>query len=140
MISAIVGYTVPAATATTLHEKPTAQNFGVSGVTTICTFGGGTTVAALTKDVSLTYEITSRPLTAQEIQTGLAKTSSATLKTTVTPYSGLGVPAMYFTESSSGIHGEGIVGLAGTTYFGASIDQPLAKSKLASLAKLARTL
>ena len=139
-VSAIIGYSVPAATAITLHEKPTAQNFGVSGVTTICTFGGGTTVAALKKDVSLTFEITSRPLTAHEVKTGLAKTTSATIKTTVASYSGLGVPGLYFTETSAGIHGQGIVGLSGTTYFGATVDQPLSMSKLASLAKLAQTL
>jgi len=147
-VSAIVGYTVPAATAMTIHAKPTAQNFGVSGLTTLCSFGttprpGSTQtaiLAALKKDVSLTMEITSRPLTAQEVKTALAKVTSATLHATVTAYSGLGVPALYFTESGGGLNAEGIVGLSGTKYFGASVEMPLSKSKLVALAKLAQTL
>jgi hypothetical protein len=139
-VSAIVGYTVPAPTGLTLHEKPTAANYGISGVTTICTFGAETSVAALKKDVSLSLEITSRPLTAQEVMTVLAKSSSATLKVTVAAYSGLGVPGVYLTESGAGTRGHGILGLAGTSYFSASVETPLSMSKLASLAKLARTL
>jgi len=139
-VSAIVGYSVPAATTTTLHEKPTAQNFGISGVTTLCVFGAQTSLAADKKDVDLTFEITSRALTAQEVKTELAKLKSATSTITVAPYSGLGVPAFRFTETAAGIKAAGIVGLAGTTYFGASVLQPLPVSKLASLAKLARTL
>lgn len=139
-VSSIVGYRVPAATASTVDAKPTAANFGISGVTTICTFGAETSLAALKKDVSLTLEITSRALTPQEIKTQLARLKSATLKITVASYTGLGVPGMYFTETGGGITGEGIVGFSGTTYFGASVETTLSESKLASLAKLARSL
>jgi hypothetical protein len=139
-VSAIVGYRVPAATTTTLHEKPTAQNFGISGVTTLCVFGAQTSLAADKKAVNLTFEITSRALTAQEVKTELAKLKSATLKITVASYSGLGVPAFLFTETAAGLRAASIVGLAGKTYFGATVLQPLPVSKLASLAKLARTL
>jgi hypothetical protein len=139
-VSAIVGYRVPAATTTTVHEKPTAQNFGVSGVTTLCVFGAQTSLTADKKAVTLTFEITSRALTAQEVKTQLAKLKSAGLQITVAPYSGLGVPAFLFTETATGIKAAGIVGLAGKTYFGATVLHPLPVSKLASLAKLARTL
>jgi hypothetical protein len=139
-VSAIVGYSVPAATASTIHAKPTAANFGISGVTTICTFGAASSVAELKKDVSLTLEVTSRALTPQEVKTQLAKLTTATSKITVATYSGLGVPGLYFTVAGAGITGEGIVGFAGTTYFGASVEEPLSKTKLASLAKLAKTL
>ena len=139
-VSAIVGYRVPAATTTTVHLKPTAQNFGVSGVTTLCVFGAQTSLAADKKAVTLTFEITSRALTAQEVKTQLAKLKSASLQITVAPYSGLGVPAFLFTETAAGIKAAGIVGLAGKTYFGATVLHPLPVSKLASLAKLARTL
>jgi hypothetical protein len=120
-VSAIVGHSVPAATATILHEKPTAQNFGISGVPTLCVFGAQTSLAADKKDVDLTFEITSRALTAQEVRTELAKLKSATSTIAVAPYSGLGVPAFLFTETVAGIRAAGIVGLAGTTYFGASV-------------------
>ena len=139
-VSAIVGYRVPAATTTTVHLKPTAQNFGVSGVTTLCVFGAQTSLAADKKAVTLTFEITSRALTAQDVKTQLATLKSAGLKITVAPYSGLGVPAFLFTETAAGIKAAGIVGLAGKTYFGATVLHPLPISKLASLAKLARTL
>ncbi len=139
-VSAIVGYTVPAATAETRHLQPTAANFGISAVETTCTFGSQASLAALIKDVSLTFEVTSRALTAQEVKTQIAKATSATIKISVTPYPGLGVPALYFTVTGGGTSGAGIVGLSGTTYFGASSDAKLSKSKLASLAKLAQSL
>lgn len=139
-VSAIVGYSVPAATITVIHAKPTAANFGVSGVTTICTFGAETSLAALKKDVNLTLETTSRALTAQEVKTQLAKLTSANLKITVTSYSGLGVPGLYFSETAGSITGEGVVGLSGSTYFGASVESALSKSKLGALAKLAKNL
>ncbi len=139
-VSAIVGYAVPAASATTIRAKPTAENFGISGVTTLCTFGKQSTLAALSKDVDLQIELTSKPLTATEVKAQLLKSGSPTLKVTVTAYSGLGVPALYFSESGAGIHGEGIIGFAGRMDFGVSVDQRLSRSMLGSLAKLAQRL
>lgn len=139
-VSAIVGYSVPAGTAATRKLQPTAQNFGISAVVTTCTYGSEASLAAMIKDVTLTSEITSKALTAQEVQTQLAKETSAAIKVTAASYSGLGVPGVYFTVTGGGTRGVGIVGLAGTNYFGASTDSMLSKSKLASLAKLAQTL
>jgi hypothetical protein len=41
-----------------------------------CTYGGFTSVAAVLKDVTLTYEVLSKPLTTAEIQRSLAKAGS----------------------------------------------------------------
>lgn len=139
-VSAIVGYTVPAATASTREIKAIPANGGVSAVVTTCTFGPQSSLAALLKDVTLETEVTSKPLTAAEVKQDLAKAATGSLKITVSSYSGLGVPALYFTESGSGITGAGISGIAGTTIFGASVEQTLPMSKLAALAKLAKKL
>jgi hypothetical protein len=140
-VSAIVGYSVPAATPFIRNLKATKQNFGISAVETTCTFGAQTSMAALLKDVTLSFEVTSRPLTTSEIQQAIAKASGATLKFKFTPYSGLGVPAFYFSLTAAGITGQGIEGVVGTRSFGASVEtKTLSKSKLASLAKLAEKL
>jgi len=139
-VSAIVGYSVPAATTFIRNLKATKQNFGISAVATTCTFGAQTSMAALLKDVTLSFEVTSRPLTTSEEQQAIAK-ASATLKFKFTPYSGLGVPAFYFRLTAAGITGQGIEGVVGTRSFGASVEtKNLSKSKLALLAKLAEKL
>jgi hypothetical protein len=139
-VSALVGYSVPAATSTTTHIAATKQSYGISAVNTTCTFGAQASIAALTKDVSLTLEVTSRPFTASEMQQAFQKVANATLKIKVTPYSGLGVPGVHVTETSASITGEGIYGLAGTRIFGATVFKTLSVSKLATLAKLAEKL
>ena len=88
----------------------------------------------------LELELLSRPLTLKELQTALAKSALSTLKIKVATYSGLGVPGLYFTESTGGIHAEGVSGITGARTFGASVYHTLSKSKLASLAKLAGNL
>jgi len=140
-VSAIVGHSVPAATSFTQTLKATKQNFNISAVVTTCTFGAQTNVKALLKDVTLSLEITSKPLTAFQAQQEIAKASGPTLKFKFTPYSGLGVPAYYFSMTAAGISAEGIEAVSGTKIFGASVEtKTLSKSKLAALAKLAGSL
>jgi hypothetical protein len=140
-VSALVGYSVPAATPFTQTLKATKQNFGISAVATTCTFGAQTSMAALLKDVTLSTEVTSKPLTTSEMQQEVTKASGATFKFKFTPYSGLGVPALYFSMTAAGVTAQGIEGVAGTKIFGASVEtKTLSKSKLAALAKLAEKL
>ena len=141
-ISSIVGYKVPAGVATVFKVKPTKANFGISGTNTVCTYGGATSMAAILKDVSLTYEVISKPVTPAEIQQELKAVSKGSIKYTFVPYTGLGVPGFYFSLSEAGITGQGISGVEnGTTYFGASVEsKTISKSSLAALAKLAEKL
>ena len=75
------------------------------------------------------------PLTPSEMQQSIAKFKFST-------YSGLGVPAFYFSLTESGITGQGITGVLGsTTYFGASVESKnVSKATLGALAKLAEKL
>ena len=139
-VSAIAGFAVPAATTTTRNLAATAANYGISAVVTTCTFGAQATVAELTKDVSLVFEVTSKPITTREIRQSLAKSASASLKITVTPYSGLGVSAVDVTTTGAGVRGEGITAVVGTKVYSATVFTSLSLSKLASLVKLAETL
>lgn len=140
-VSAIIGYKVPAGTGTTFAVKPTKANYGISGTNTVCTYGSESSMSALLKDVSLSYEVISKPLTSAEIQQSLAKASKS-VKIKFTPYTGLGVPGFYFTLTEAGITGQGISGIeGGTHYFGASVEsKTVSKSTLAALAKLAEKL
>lgn len=141
-VSSIIGYKVPAGSAYTINIKPTAANFETSAVETTCTYGAQTSTAALLKDVTLSMEVLSKPLTTSEIQQSIAKASSASYKIKFTSYSGLGVPAFYFSLTAAGITGQGITVVpSGTRYFGGSVEtKNLSMSKLASLAKLAEQL
>jgi hypothetical protein len=139
-VSTIVGFAVPAPTTATRNLAATPANYGISAVVTTCTFGAQATVADLTKDVSLVFEVTSKPITTREIKQSLAKTASASLKIAVTSYSGLGVPAVYEITTGGGIRGEGITALVGTKVFSANVFSTLSMSKLASLVKLAEKL
>jgi hypothetical protein len=140
-ISSIVGYKVPAGTATTFNIKPTAANYEISGTNTICTYGTATSMSALLKDVSLSYEVISKSLTSAEMQQSIKKATKAA-KFKFSAYSGLGVPGFYFSLSEDGITGQGITGVqSGTHFFGASVEsKSVSKSELAALAKLAENL
>lgn len=140
-VSSIVGYTVPAGTAYTINVKPTTANFETSAVDTTCTYGAQTSMAAILKSVTLSFEVLSKALTASQIQQSIAK-ASASVKMKFTSYSGLGVPAFYFRLTAAGITGQGIVAiLNGTHYAGATVEtKNLSMSKLAALAKLAEKL
>ena len=52
-VSAIVGFSVPAATASADNLKATKQNDEISAAVTSCTYGSETSVAALAKTVGL---------------------------------------------------------------------------------------
>jgi hypothetical protein len=140
-ISSIIGYKVPAGTATTFNIKPTAANYHISGTNTVCTYGTASSMSALLKDVSLTYEVTSKPVTAAEMEQSIKKTEKLA-KFTFTSYSGLGVPGYYFSLTEDGITGQGITGVQnGTHFFGSSVEsKTVSKSALAALAKLAENL
>lgn len=140
-VSAIIGYKVPAGTPYSLSVKPTAENFGISGKVTTCTYGAETSMATILKAVSLSFETISKPLTTAEMQQSIEKATKLA-KFKFSTYSGLGVPAFYFILTESGITGQGITGvLGGTTYFGASVEsKKVSMSQLAALAKLAEKL
>jgi hypothetical protein len=140
-VSSIIGYKVPAGVAFTQSIKPTKENYEISGTETICTYGAETSMATIVKAVSLSFETISKPLTPSEMQQSLAKASKLA-KFKFSTYSGLGVPAFYFSLSESGITGQGITAVLGsTTYVGASVEsKSVSKSTIAALAKLAEKL
>jgi hypothetical protein len=140
-ISSIVGYKVPAGVGTTFNIKPTKANYEISGTNTVCTYGTAGSMAALLKDVSLTYEVISKPLTTAEMQQSI-KEATKEAKFKFSAYSGLGVPSFYFSLTAAGITGQGITGVQnGTHFFGASVEsKTISKSSLAALAKLAEKL
>jgi hypothetical protein len=140
-ISAIIGYKVPAGTGTTFTIKPTKANYEISGTNTVCTYGAATSMAALLKDVSLSYEVISKPLTTAEMQNSI-KEASKEAKFKFLPYSGQGVTGYYFSLTEAGITGQGITGVEDSThFFGASVEsKTVSKSSLAALAKLASKL
>jgi len=140
-ISSIIGYKVPAGTASTFDIKPTKANFGISGTNTVCTYGAETSMATILKAVSLMYEVLSKPITSAEMEQSLAQvTKDAKFK--FVSYSGLGVPGFYFSLSESGITGQGIYGeQSSTRFFGVNVEsKTVSKSTLAALAKLAAKL
>lgn len=139
-VSAIVGYALPAATASTNTIPASTENDGISAVVTTCTFGSQASIAALKKDVVLDLEITSKPITEAEVRKQLAKSGTTTLKLDITSYSGLGAPGVYVSATGGGIHATGISGFVGTKVFGADVFETLSTSKLASLARLAAKL
>jgi hypothetical protein len=98
-------------------------------------------MAALLKDVTLSYELLSKPLTTTQMEQSISKATAGS-KFKFAPYSGLGIPAFYFILNESGITGQGITALRGAThYFGASVEtKNITKSQLASLVKLAEKL
>jgi hypothetical protein len=140
-VSAIIGYKVPNPTSDTFAIKPTKVNYETSGTNTTCTYGPETSMATIVKAVTLTYEVISKPLTTAEMQASIKKASKAA-HFKFSAYSGLGVPAFYFSLTESGITGQGITGVAdGTHYFGADVETAkVSKSTLAALAKLAGKL
>ena len=140
-VSSIVGWKVPRGTAGTYTVKPTKANYETSGTTTTCTYGAGLSMAAVTKMVTLSYEVISKPITLSEMQQSIAKVTKGA-KFKFIAYSGLGVPGYYFILTEAGITGQGITGVvSGTHYFGANVEtKNVSKSTLAALAKLAEKL
>ena len=138
-VSAIVGHSVPAGSLFTDKIKPTKANHEISAVVSSCTYGAATSVAALAKDVVLSLEVTSKPLTGAELQYSLSQAEK--LKMKFTPYSGLGMTAFYYTFTETGITIQGMVAISGTNNYSAGIyTKTPAVSKLASLVRLAEKL
>lgn len=140
-VAAIVGYSVPAGQLNNTTLPATKTNYEISTKTTSCTYGSETSLATLPKVVILTVETTSKTFTSAEFKQSLAKLESDGVKMTITPYSGLGGVAYYFTESDSGINAEGLSVFNGTHGYGAAIkSNKLSRAKLAQLTKLASSL
>lgn len=138
-VSAIVGHSVPAGSYSTYKAKATKTDHEISGVVSSCTYGAGTTLAALAKDVVLDVEVTSRSLTGADLKYALSQ--AAKLKIKFTPYSGLGMTAFYYTFTEEGINVQGMDAIAGTTSYSAGIyTKTPAISKLAALVKLTEKL
>jgi hypothetical protein len=138
-VSAIVGFSVPAAAASTDDLKPTKENYEISAVVTSCVYGSETSIAALAKTVGLVYEVTSRPLTEAELKNGLVQGQK--LDINAVPYSGLGLPALYYTFTTGGVFTQGITGVSGKNEYGAFVySKAVPKTKLAALVRLAEKL
>jgi len=138
-VSAIVGHSVPAGSPFTDRVKATKANHGISALVSSCTYGAVTSVAALAKDVILSLEVTSRPLTGADLQYALSQAEK--LKIKFTPYAGLGMTAFYYTFTEAGIITQGMVAISGTNNYSAGIyTKTPAMSELAALVKLAEKL
>jgi hypothetical protein len=138
-VSAIVGFSVPAATASADHLKPSKQNDGISATLTSCTYGSETSVAALAKTVGLSYEVTSRALTEADLKKGISEAQN--LKINFVPYSGLGLSAFYYTFTEGGVLARGLTALNGKKEYGAFVyTKSVSTAKLAALVKLAEKL
>ncbi len=138
-VSAIVGFSVPPATASTDDLKPTKENDEISAAVTSCAYGSETSLAALAKTVGLVYEVTSRPLTAAELKKGLAQGQK--LNINAVPYSGLGLPAFHYTFTVGGVFTQGITALRDKIEYGAFVySKAVSTSKLAALVRLAEKL
>jgi hypothetical protein len=135
-VSAIVGFSVPAATVSVNNLKPTKENDEISAMVTSCTYGAGTSVAGLAKTVGLVYEVTSKPVTEADLKKGISQ--AQTLKMSFVPYSGLGLSAFYYTFTVGGIFTQGMTGLSGKKEYGAFVyTKAVSTSKLAALVRLA---
>jgi hypothetical protein len=141
-VSAIVGYSVPAPTFSTLDEKASKLNDEIATSSSICTYGAEKTLAELAKTVILDIGVTSKSLSASELQANLTKVEkSSGDKFSISSYSGLGVPGYYVTVTVSGIKEQTVAGVSGTHDFGASVDSSkVSEAELGKLAKLAETL
>ncbi len=138
-VAAIVGFSVPAATAASDNLKATKQNDEISATVTSCTYGSETSLAALPKTVGLVYEVTSKPLTTAELKKGISQAQK--LSMSLVPYSGLGLPAVYYTFTEGGVLTQGITGLSGKKEYGAFVyTKAVSKSQLAALVRLAEKL
>lgn len=138
-VAAIVGFSVPAATPAADNLKATKQNDEISAAVTSCTYGSETSVAALAKTVGLVYEVTSKPLTTAELKKGISQAQK--LSMSLVPYSGLGLPAVYYTFTEGGVLTQGITGLSGKKEYGAFVyTKAVSKSQLAALVRLAEKL
>jgi hypothetical protein len=130
---------VPAGTYYGNTLKATKQDDEISGVVESCIFGSETTLKALVKDVILSYEVTSQPITGSELQNAL--TQAEALKFKFTPYSGLNMTAYYYTFTIGGTPVQGMAAIDGTKIYSAGIYiKAPAAHELAALVQLAEKL
>jgi hypothetical protein len=138
-VAAIVGHSVPAGLPSTFHVKASKANDGISAVVRSCTYGSPTSLAGIAKDVYLSSEVASRPLTGNDLKNALSEAQK--LKFKFTPYSGLGMRAFSYTFTEGSITAEVIAAINGTKIYEAGVyTKALALSKLASLVRLAETI
>jgi hypothetical protein len=138
-VSAIVGYSVPTGTFFGDTIKATKQNDEIAAVERSCIFGSETSLAALKSDVVLAVEVTSKPLTGQELRFALKQATA--LKFSFVPYSGLGMKAFYYTFNISGTSVQGLAAINGRRIYSAGLYTATPQtSELAALVKLAEKL
>jgi hypothetical protein len=139
-VAAIVGHSVPKGTVFDNSMKASKANDGISAVVKSCIFGSMTSLAALSNDVIVSIEVTSKPLTGSELQHALVQAKA--LKFTFTPYRGLGMKAFYYTFQEGTIRVQGMAAINGKTIYSAGLytTKTPEQSELAALVKLAETL
>jgi hypothetical protein len=141
-ISAIVGFTVPAPTFSTLDLPASKKNDEIGTKTSVCTYGAAKSLAELQKVVILDVGVTTKPVTESEIQANVVKVEKASgAKFKISSYSGLGAPAYYMVLTIGGIPEQTIAAVSGTHDFAASMDSSkVSESELGKLAALAEKL
>jgi hypothetical protein len=93
-VAKVVGHPVPPGTLSINHLKPTKADDEVSAVVTSCIYGSVTSLKALSKDVVVGFEVTSKALTGTELMRSLKQAQA--LKFVFTPFAGLGMKAFYY--------------------------------------------
>jgi len=119
--------------------KPTKADDEVSAVVTSCIYGSVTSLTALSKDVVVGFEVTSKALTGTELMHSLRQ--AQVLKFVFTPYAGLGMKAFYYSFTDGSIPIQGIAAIDGTTIYSSGLyTKTRAVSQLAELVKLSERL
>jgi len=137
-VSAVVGHPVPNGVLSVFVTKATKADFETSWTTSTCTYGAQTSVAASMKAVQLSYGTFSKPLTLSQMQRWMRSKATSANMLKVRTYTGLGVPAFYYSMTVSGLFGQSITAVVGNHFFGAFVDtKKVPMSQLAALATLA---
>lgn len=138
-VSAIVGWTVPAGTYSSITLPANAKDDEISSVEQSCLYGSYTNLSHL---VSLGIGTTSKPITPAVLQKLLQTTEAAAhVKLSFKPYSGLGIPAWYIKFSIGTDTIQEVAGAQGTHFFaGAGFSSTLTEAKVGALAKLSEQL
>jgi hypothetical protein len=141
-VSKLIGYTLPAVASETFKISPTAADLEIAGTSTLCIYGGKSAdEIALTREVYITYEITSKPVTLAKMQKLAGSSKQETF--TFSKYVGLGVPAYYDSfVGGGGITGQGLTAATSSTHFFTVTvyESTASKSTLAAFVKLAEKL
>lgn len=136
-VATVVGHTVPAGTLSTQDLKPTKANDEVSALVTACVYGSVTSLTALSKDVVLGLEVTSKSLTRAELVRSLSQAAVIEVR----PYAGLGMKAFHYAFSDGTVPIQGIVAIDGTRIYSSALyTKTSAVPELAALVRLAEKL